>query len=158
MRIYFLLLILSFPLLGSCSSAPSQSANIQSFQSVDLDGRAVQLDGALEQGKYVALVFWQHWCEPCLADAPFVQTASQEYRDQVAIFGVVSGPDQSPNDSELRATIQDLGLTYPQVRDRDGSWSRSLNIIGSPTVVVFAPNGEQIFRGRGLPNWDRVLK
>ena len=157
MRLSSLLLLLALSPLSACSSAPSQDSSIQALQSVDIDGGSVQLQNAFGQGKYVTLVFWQHWCEPCLEEAPHVQADSLTYRDQVSFFGVVSGPDQSDNDRELQFTIQQLGLTYPQVRDRDGSWSRTLSVSSTPTVLVFSPQGEQVFRGHELPNWKQVL-
>jgi hypothetical protein len=87
-----------------------------------------------------------------------VQAASETYAGTVSFYGVVSGADQSVSDIRLRGVIQDLGLTYPQIRDRDGSWSRRFRVSSTPTIVVFSPDGTQRFRGNHLPpDWGSLL-
>ncbi|MEZ6020667.1 MAG: TlpA disulfide reductase family protein [Planctomycetota bacterium] len=101
--------------------------------------------------KPLMLVFWQSWCGSCVAEAPHVQRASRQYSKQLSVAGIVSGPDDSVDATHLQKTILELGLTYPQVRDRDLSLTRLFQITGTPTVIVLNKQREVVYRGHELP-------
>jgi thiol-disulfide isomerase/thioredoxin len=155
--------LLVLPALAACSGAPAApgaEAQIdgRGLVGVDLDGKSHSIDSAFAQGKWVTLVFWQDWCGSCLAEAPHVQDASRAYADRIAFYGVVSGADQTEKDFGLRNCVRELGLTYPQIRDRSGTWSLRFQVSSTPTVLVFSPNGVLRFRGNHLPeSWNNLL-
>lgn len=157
--------------LPACSGAPttsndsssggaSRSAKVNGLglMGESLEGERCDLDRVMASGEWVTLVFWQDWCSSCLAEAPHVQAASQTYRNRIAFYGVVSGADQTEGDFGLHKTVRELGLTYPQVRDRNGSWSARFNVSSTPTILVFSPDGALRYRGDHLPkNWNELL-
>jgi thiol-disulfide isomerase/thioredoxin len=149
--------------LPACSGAPTTSSGSNQVNGLglmgeSLEGQRCDLDRVLASGKWVTLVFWQDWCSSCLVEAPHVQAASQIYRNQIAFYGVVSGADQTEGDFGLRTKVRELGLTYPQVRDRNGSWSARYHVTSTPTVLVFSPDGALQYRGDHLPgDWNQLL-
>ena len=159
----FALLCLALPLLAACSASPTgpgtrAPVDGHGLVGVDLQGGAQRVDDSFAQNKLVTLVFWQDWCGSCLEEAPHVQAASQSYADRIAFYGVVSGPDLTEQDFGLKNKVRELGLTYPQVRDRDGSWSTRFGVTSTPTVLVFSANGTLRFRGNHLPaSWNDLL-
>ncbi len=70
---------------------------------------------------------------------------------------MVSGPDTSVDEDALTLTIQRLGLTYPQVRDRDLSLTRAFDVQATPTIVVLDGEGDVVYRGSTLPRWDALI-
>jgi len=80
-----------------------------------------------------------------------VQQAHRKFADRLSIAGVVSGPDESVNEFKLGKIITDLGLTYPQVRDRDLTLTRMFQVKGTPDVVLLNTNREVVYRGHSLP-------
>lgn len=124
----------------------------------ELYGDMLEVDQSFDAGKYVTLVYWQPWCETCLTDGPWIEIANQQYGDRIDFYGVLAGEDQTLNNADLKATVKELGLTYPQIRDRDGSWSRRFEIIATPTFLVFSPSGTLRYRGRHMPgSWDELI-
>jgi len=150
------LLVLFLPLLVACSAAPTAAetqvaVDGRGLMGVDIDGVQQNLDHEFTQGKWVTLVFWQDWCSSCLAEAPHVQADSRVYGSRVSFYGVVSGADLTEHDMGLRTKIRELGLTYPQIRDRNGAWSGRFRVSSTPTILVFSPDGNLRYRGNHLP-------
>lgn len=165
-RIWRCLLLVGGALaLLSCASGPSAAASQaqastdgHGLTGVDIDGGQHALDVQFESGRAVALVFWQPWCASCVKEAPEVEVARTKWGNQVSFYGVVSGSDQAVDELKVRGLVLKLGLQYPQLRDRDGSWSRRFKVNTTPTVMVFSPGGELLFRGNHLPeDWPALL-
>ncbi len=155
--------------LGACSSpkaasngsargsaAASLSSEVLRTPLSDLAGKPVVIADALQGDKKVALVFWQAWCAPCRAEAPGLVAASRKYPNLVVI-GVVSGPDEAVDAKLLERTIDELDLPYQNVRDRALDLTRSLDVRGTPTIVVLGAQGQILYRGHESPDWNAVL-
>jgi cytochrome c biogenesis protein CcmG/thiol:disulfide interchange protein DsbE len=98
------------------------------FRAFDLDGSPVELSAY--RGHPVWLTFWATWCPPCRAEAPDIQAAYQQSKDQgLIILAVNVGEDQAT----VRDYVQRLGLTF--------------TIAGDPTTEVGA-----LYRVSGLPS------
>jgi protein-disulfide isomerase len=69
----------------------------------------------------------------------------------VHVVGVVAGGASDVDESEVRGTALRLGLSYPQVLDRDLALTNGLAVQGTPTIVVLGRGGEVRFRGHELP-------
>lgn len=149
--------------LGGCGSPANDSSSAIEANFVtpdadeawldleDMQGAQHDLRAALADGREVALVFWQTWCPTCLTEAPEVEEASRTRAEETAFFGVVTGPDDLVDDEKVTSTARALGLTYPQVRDRDADLARRFDVQGTPTIVVIDPGGRISFRGHRLP-------
>ncbi len=87
-----------------------------------------------------------------MAEAPLVQKAHRKFADRLSVVGVVSGPDQSVDQSKLDEIIFRLGLTYPQVRDRDLSLTHLFQVEGTPDVVLLSAERQVVYRGHALPD------
>lgn len=81
------------------------------------------------RGKYVLVNFWASWCVPCKDEAPLLERAWREYRDEGL---VVVGINIQDLESEARKFIAETGATYFEVRDRDGAVSRAYGTTGVP--------------------------
>lgn len=151
--------------IASCASEPNlQSSQAQAsidargLTAQDIEGAEHALDLQFQSGRAVALVFWQTWCANCIKEAPQVEAARAAWGEQVAFYGVVSGPDQAVDEQQLRRLVAKMGLQYPQLRDRDGSWSGRFEVSATPTVMVFSQQGELLYRGSHLPeDWQALL-
>jgi thiol-disulfide isomerase/thioredoxin len=150
--------LVALGLLGCGSNPP---ANEPTALAVDADWQLVDYDGTvhsagsyLERGEPVVLVFWETWCGSCVAEAPHVQELHRTH-PRVHVFGVVAGAVGDTSEQEVRGTALRLGLTYPQVLDRDLALTSALDVRGTPTVVVLGRDGAVLSRGHELPtDWS----
>jgi cytochrome c biogenesis protein CcmG, thiol:disulfide interchange protein DsbE len=70
------------------------------------------------RGKAVVVNFWASWCEPCKQEAPLLQQAWEDRRDEGL---VVLGVDAQDIGDDARAFARRYGITYPVVHDGPGS-------------------------------------
>ncbi len=92
------------------------------------------------RGKAVVLNLWASWCPPCRAEMPALDAVYRKYRDQGL---VVLGVNTTFQDDEAaaRAAIQDWGVTFPIVFDRDGVTSRQYHVQAMPTTFFIGRDG-----------------
>ena len=93
-------------------------------------------------GRPVILNFWASWCVPCREEMPALQRIYELYNPEDL---VVLGVNQTFADDleTARAFVQELALTFPNVRDDDGDVSGSMyRVMGLPTSVFISENGE----------------
>ncbi len=109
------------------------------FRLARFDGGEVEL--ASLRGRYVIMNFWASWCVPCKDEAPLVERVWREYRDRDV---VVVGVNIQDLESEARKFIANIGITYPNVRDRDGTVSRTYGITGIPETFFIDREGRVV--------------
>lgn len=132
---------------GVASKAPSDSIDSQlakgqrvkaanvSWPSLDTGGsRAL----AAYRGKVVVLNFWASWCVPCRQEAPLLERWQHAFAGRGA---TVLGVDVLDVTSDAQSFIHSFGLTYPIVRDRDGSTLKSFQVLGYPETLVIDRQG-----------------
>ncbi len=117
----------------------------------DTKGQSHDLKGVLSSGKPVALVFWQPWCGACIAEAPTVIAAHKRLGNDMAFYGVVSGPDQSVDEASVAKAMFDTGMTYPTIRDRDLRLTKGLGVEIQPTIVIIEPDGTVAYQAEAPP-------
>lgn len=160
-----LLSTLLLALLTSCGSTPHRAETVRAVPMsinlalTDMEGEALDLGADLGAGRPVVLVFWQTWCGSCRAEAPEIVKASKRFAQRARFVGVVPGPDELVDDTEVRAVARDWNLPYRQVRDRDNALTSGLSIEGTPTIVVIGPDRAIRYRGHRLPgDWESLLQ
>lgn len=88
----------------------------------------------------MVLNIWASWCIPCREEMPAIEKVYQRYKDSGL---VVIGLNLTSQDSEtdVRAFVQELGLTFPIVLDRDGSVSAHYQLLGLPSTFFIDRTG-----------------
>jgi peroxiredoxin len=135
----------------SASPSPREGFFAPDFTLDTLQGETIRLSDL--RGRIVVINFWASWCPPCRAETPALQQAYQQYKDAGVVILGVNLTDQDSL-SDVKSFVQEFGLTYPILLDRDGSTSLRYRIQGLPstyflnragvirTVVVGGPMSE----------------
>jgi cytochrome c biogenesis protein CcmG/thiol:disulfide interchange protein DsbE len=97
------------------------------------------LDLSSFRGKGVVLNFWASWCAPCKREARTLEQSWRSYRGRGL---VVLGVDANDVDSDARRFMRAHGITYPVVRDSNGSIAaNSYNVSDLPMTFFINRKG-----------------
>jgi cytochrome c biogenesis protein CcmG, thiol:disulfide interchange protein DsbE len=98
------------------------------------------------RGKVVVLNFWASWCEPCQVEAPMLERAqAQLVRAGGTVLGVTF-QDASPDSQSF---VRRYHLTYPNLRDGNGSFVRSYGTDDLPESFIIDRDGHIVAISRG---------
>ena len=90
------------------------------------------------KGQVVVLNIWASWCEPCKAESPLLE---RWHKRMARSGGTVLGIDTLDVTSDALDFIDEYGLTYPMLRDREGDAIRTLGVVAYPETFVIDRRG-----------------
>ena len=98
------------------------------------------------KGKVVVLNFWASWCEPCQTEAPLLERAQRLLeRHDGTVLGVTY-LDAAPDSLGF---VQRNHLTYPSLRDNNGSFAHSYGTDQLPESFIIDRQGHIVAISRG---------
>ena len=81
------------------------------------------------KGVPVVINVWASWCIPCREEAPVLEAAYEKFKARGVRF---VGVDYNDTESDAAGFVKEFGITYPSVRDTDGTLARSMGVSGVP--------------------------
>jgi cytochrome c biogenesis protein CcmG, thiol:disulfide interchange protein DsbE len=99
------------------------------------------------RGSWVLVNFWASWCAPCRSEAPALESFQRQHSPQGF---TVLGINLDDTSDDAIAFVRRFGLTYPQLRDGDGSDRRdAYGMTGFPESFLVDPAGKLALIRRG---------
>lgn len=133
---------------GVASESPDKSVTGEAAPEISLP----PLEGGPERsladwrGQVVVLNYWASWCDPCREESPLLERWHKRISKRNA---TVLGIDVLDVTSDAQDFIDKYGLTYPQLRDKDGSTQDDLGIVAYPETFVIDREGQIAASRRG---------
>ncbi len=90
------------------------------------------------RGEVVVLNFWASWCEPCREESPLLE---RWHRRMTKNGGTVLGVDVLDVTGDAEDFIDEYGLTYPMLKDKDGDALESFGVVAYPETFVIDRDG-----------------
>jgi cytochrome c biogenesis protein CcmG/thiol:disulfide interchange protein DsbE len=98
------------------------------------------------RGRWVLVNFWASWCEPCREEAPALERFQREHAGpEFTVLGI----DSRDLTSDGLGFVREFELTYPQLRDGDGSAAEDYGTTGVPENFLVDPAGKVRLLVRG---------
>jgi cytochrome c biogenesis protein CcmG/thiol:disulfide interchange protein DsbE len=98
------------------------------------------------RGRVVVLNFWASWCEPCQTEAPLLERAQSQLEHRRGTVLGVTYLDASPDSLGF---VHRFGLTYPSLRDTEGSFAHSYGTDQLPESFIIDRRGQIVAISRG---------
>jgi len=102
------------------------------------------------RGQVVVLNFWASWCRPCRTESPLLE----RWHDRMKGRGTVLGIDGNDVTSDAQDFIRKYRLSYPMLRDRDGTVTSDYGVLGYPETFVIDRHGRIAALQRGPVDED----
>jgi thiol-disulfide isomerase/thioredoxin len=99
-----------------------------------IDGITYQM----QEGKPIILHFWATSCPACKLEAPNIEAVSKKY--EVLSIAVNSGSNE-----DIRAYMDNNGLSFNVLNDQEGRWSTAYKIEAFPTTFIYDAKGKLRF-------------
>ncbi len=116
-----------------------------------LDGSgAVAL--AASDGTPRVVNLWATWCVPCRKELPAFDEVAAAAGDEVEVIGVNVG-DGPGAASDL---VDELGVTFPQLLDRDSEVTAALEVTNMPSTAFVDGDGEVVEVHAGALDADEL--
>lgn len=123
-------------LVISAALARGETPAVPDLTLAAFDGPPVSLRAFV--GHPVVLNFWASWCIPCRDEAPLLEGISHEFRSRgLSVVGVDTQDLVAP----ARAFLEKFVITYPNLRDPDGSVGREFGTTGVPETFFIDREG-----------------
>lgn len=147
------LFILLVTLTGTATSAESQDPIAWSL--ADANGQVHQFPtDAVARQQVTVLLFWATWCPYCQQLMPHIQSALHQYQEplnlQVYAMNVYE-------DGDPKAYLNSQGYSFTLFPEAE-KVAEMYGINGTPGVLVFAANGQQVFDLRDVQARHLVKK
>jgi cytochrome c biogenesis protein CcmG/thiol:disulfide interchange protein DsbE len=111
-----------------------------------LQGRPARASLASFRGRVLVLNFWASWCEPCQVEAPLLEHAQGQLERQGGTVLGVAYLDASP---DSRSFVRRYHITYPNLRDNEGTFTHSYGTNQLPETFVLDRQGRIVAISRG---------
>jgi cytochrome c biogenesis protein CcmG, thiol:disulfide interchange protein DsbE len=90
------------------------------------------------RGQVVVVNFWASWCEPCREESPMLE---RWHRRMTGKGGTVLGVDVLDVTSDAEDFIDEYGLSYPMLKDKDGDALEAFGVVAYPETFVIDRDG-----------------
>ena len=126
-------------------------AEAPAFAALDVISGEI-LDLADLEGNVVLVNIWATWCGPCESEMPSMERVYQRLASQGLSIVAVSIDQESTY--KVRRWIEDRGITFTVLHDRDGIIEERFQTIGVPETFVIDRQGVVVERVTGPHLWD----
>jgi thiol-disulfide isomerase/thioredoxin len=102
-------------------------------------------------GKRVLVNLWATWCPPCLAEMPALDALAGDAADAIVVLPV----SQDMEGWQAVDGFFEAGKfkVLTPLLDQPGSLGEALKARGLPMTVLYGPDGKEIWRVAGTPDW-----
>jgi cytochrome c biogenesis protein CcmG/thiol:disulfide interchange protein DsbE len=90
------------------------------------------------RGKVVVVNVFASWCVPCASEAPVLEQTQRQIAARGATVLGVTYLDASPDSEQF---VKSHGVTYPILRDVEGTFTRAYGATGVPETYVINRQG-----------------
>lgn len=152
---FLALFLLAFPLQAEVGHKVGMTA--PGFSLKNMAGDTVTLKGLTQKG-HVMLVFYETQCIYCYTHIADFNALHDKYNGKgLSIVAINYIGEMIP---DVKSYAKDNGLKYTVIVDKLPSIdvAEAYHVVGSPTIILIAPDGKIVFHGYTIPDVTKWVK
>jgi len=146
-----LIVTLSF-LAGSAFSGPHSS--IPSIDVKTLDGKTVNIQEYLGNGKITVISFWATWCSPCKRELDAISEFYEEWQEDYNVELLAITIDDARSLAKVPAMVETKGWEFTVLSDVRQDLKKALNFQTVPQTFLVNGEGEVVYTHSGYNSGD----
>ena len=135
--------------------APDDRVELGEVSGTTLEGEPLSIEESA--GDVIVLNLWASWCGPCRAEAPALQQASADTRNDGVQFVGINTRDQ---EAAAIAFEKNFGITYPSLVDDSGELellvAEAVPLSGIPWTIIVDRDGRVAARILGPTTYSEL--
>jgi len=144
-------LILSF-LVSTAFTGPYST--IPSVEVKTLDGKTVNIQDYIGNGKITVVSFWATWCSPCKRELDAIAEFYPDWQEEYNVELVAVTIDDSRSLAKVPAMIETKGWEYTVLADVKQELKKALNFQTVPQTFLLNQKGEIVHTHSGYSPGD----
>ncbi|MFK5970505.1 MAG: TlpA disulfide reductase family protein [Candidatus Marithrix sp.] len=152
-KIFTVIIFLSITQVAAENQVGDKAIN---FTAITLDGKQISIQDDYIGKKPVLLVFWATWCPNCLSEIPDLIKFNDKFAESFPILAINIGMNDTIK--TVKKYQKKHNLKYQFIFDEGGIISKYYQIIGTPTQIIIAANGNIMYRGVNVPKIEDIEK
>lgn len=149
------LLMTSFSVRATTGHKPGQIA--PEFTLKKLTGGKISL-AEMKKNGHVMLIFWEPNCVYCFSHIKEFNALHEKYYNKGLTIAAINFLGEY--DQDVAEYVKDNNVKYMMLSDRLNNIdvAEAYHVIGSPTIIMIAPDGKVVFYGYQIPDVTKWLK
>ena len=144
-------LVLSF-LVSTAFTGPYST--IPSVEVKTLDGKTVNIQDYIGNGKITVVSFWATWCSPCKRELDAIAEFYPDWQEEYNVELVAVTIDDSRSLAKVPAMIETKGWEYTVLADVKQELKKALNFQTVPQTFLLNEKGEIVHTHSGYSPGD----
>jgi thiol-disulfide isomerase/thioredoxin len=137
---------------GSSASVPAQGDALPALTLPCLVGGHPERLSELRGPAVINL--WASWCQPCLQELPAIDAYARRADGTVRVVGIVT---DDPDRSAAQSFVDELGLRFPMLYDKDAKLRTTVAGTGIPRTLLIDRQGRVVYKYLGKPLDEAAL-
>ena len=134
------------------TSAIAQTPERRKIPAADLktlDGKTINANTFLNNGKPMIIDFWATWCKPCKKELDAIAEVYEEWQKETGVKLIAISTDDSRSSGRAGADVKTHGWTYEVYLDSNQDFKRALNVGDIPQVFIIDGAGNIVWSHNG---------
>jgi cytochrome c biogenesis protein CcmG, thiol:disulfide interchange protein DsbE len=128
------------------ASAQLQSLEIPSVTLKDINGKAVNIQDLIQEGKPIIISFWATWCKPCMNELTAINEEYEDWQAETGVILLAISIDDARSRTRIPTIAKGKGWEFEVYNDENGELKRALGVQNVPHTFILNKEGKIIWQ------------